>query len=128
MKNQLPFLSAVVIAGAFPAWASARPHHDRPLAAHRAAPSPVAPRLRPIAFDAPEHGEPSKVRFAPDQIAGDRIPTRAFDRFGRGGVASIGYEPGAARPLVGAHELNAAFSSQPATIGGILGGGVSLYF
>ncbi len=68
------------------------------------------------------------VEFARRPIAGDRIPTRAVGHFSRGGFASIGYEPGATTSLVGAHELNAALSSQPTTMGGVVGGGVSIQF
>jgi hypothetical protein len=58
----------------------------------------------------------------------DHIPLGASDHFSRSGVASIGYQPGAVSPLVEAHELNAAFSSQPTTIGGVVGAGVSIHF
>ena len=128
MKKQLVFLSAVVLAGAVPLWASARPHHARHVVAHLAAPSRAPLRLQPISYDPSDHREAADFPFAADQIARDRIPTRASNPFGRGGVASIGYEPGSTRPPVGAHEINAAFSSQPMAFGGVVGGGVSLNF
>jgi hypothetical protein len=128
MKKQLAFLPSAFILVAFPVLANARPHHGHHALAARPAASPVALRLQPIAFDPTQNGGSARFEFAPDQIARDRIPMSASDHFGRGGVASVGYEPGVARSLVGAHELNAAFSSQSMAFGGMVGGGVSLHF
>ena len=85
-------------------------------------------RLQPVSFDQAQSRATSDFEFAPGEIARDRIPISAADHFAHGGVASIGYEPGAARSVLGAHELNAAFSSQPMAFGGMVGGGVSLHF
>ncbi len=128
MKKQLVFLSAAVIAGALPAWASARSHHAHRAALARAAAPPAALHLQPITFDPSQDRDRSSFQFTRDDIARDRIPTRAVNHFGDGGAASIGYQPGSNRSLVGAHELNAAFASRPTAFGGVVGGGVSLQF
>jgi hypothetical protein len=128
MKKQLAFLSAAAIAAALPAWASARPHHAHRAALSRTAAAPAALRLQPIAFNPSDNRDRSSFQFTRDDIARDRIPTRAVNHFGDGGAASIGYQPGSTRSLIGAHELNAAFSSQPTAFGGVVGGGVSLQF
>lgn len=128
MKKQLVFLSAAVIAASVPACAGARPHHaHRPLLPRTSA-APAALHLQPISFEPSEHRDRSSFLFTRDEIARDRIPTRAINHFGDGGAASIGYQPASTRSLIGAHELNAAFSSRPTSFGGVVGGGVSLQF
>jgi hypothetical protein len=128
-----PFaIMTVACIGAFPISTHARPHHS-----HHPATPPIAREAYPplflsvqgIAFR-PSDDRPSSERlYVPGAVGGnDRIPMSAANRFGRGGVASIGYEPGASRSLVEPHELNAVFSTRPTTVGSVVGAGVSIQF
>ena len=126
MRKPFAILTVACFAGACPP-CGARPHHAHHAVA-RVAPAPTALRIQPISYDGLDYRASSNLQFFPRAIAGDRLPVRAADKFGHGGVVSVGYEPGAGTPLVEAHELNAAFSSQPTPIGGLVGGNVSLHF
>jgi hypothetical protein len=128
MRPAIASLILACVVSALPIAAAARPHHARRPAVVAARPPLPLLRLAPVADGGADEREASVARIGPRAIAGDRIPVSAIGHFGHGGAASIGYESGAAASLIGAHELNAAFSSQPFSPGGVVGGGVNLPF
>jgi hypothetical protein len=127
MKTSIVIMAAACV-GVCPVWAHPRLHHIHAPAARTANP-PMRLQLQDIAYAQPDERDPSGPDYGPGVVVSrDRIPTGAADHFGRGGVASVGYLPGSKTSLVEPHELNAAFSSQPTVMGGVVGGGVSIQF
>jgi len=131
MIGRVAVITLACLVGACPIGASAKPRHARSshVLAYREAPTPFVLHVQSISYDRQANRAQAGREFVPGPIgAADRIPLGAADHFGRGGVASIGYQTGASRSPIEAHELNAAFSSQPIGFGGAVGGDVSLNF